>query len=166
MENLLGEFSTGLFIWQTVIFLALLLLLRKFAWKPILTAVKDREDSINDALNAAEDAKRQVAEMKSANDALLQEARAERDRMLREAQATKDNMVAEAKGEARQEAEKMISSAKAAIESEKRAAITEIRNQIADLSVEVAGKIIREQLAADGKQQALVNKYMDDLNLN
>lgn len=166
MENLLGEFSTGLFIWQTVIFLALLFLLRKFAWKPILTAVKDREESINNALNSAEEAKRQVAEMKSANEALLQEARAERDSMLREAQATKENMVAEAKGEARAEADKMIAAAKAAIEGEKRAALTDIRNQIADLSVEVAGKIIREQLAADGKQADLVNKYMDDLNLN
>lgn len=166
MEKLLQDFSVGLFFWQTLIFVVLIVLLTKFAWKPILKAVKDREEKIKDALEAAENAKLEMAKLKSQNEEMRKEALAERDAMLKEAKETKDRIVADAKGAAKLEAEKIVASAREEIKSEKLAAMAEIKNQVASLSIEIAEKIVKEQLKSDDKQKALVDNLIEDVNLN
>ena len=130
MEKLLGEFSIGLFFWQTVLFLALLFLLRKYAWKPILNAVNEREEGIRNALLSAENAKKEMQNLKSDNEKLLAEARLERDTMMKEAREIKEKMINDAKTEAQAQGLKMIEQAKAAIQSEKNAAMADLKNQV------------------------------------
>jgi F-type H+-transporting ATPase subunit b len=166
MEKLLGEFSIGLFFWQTVLFVLLVLLLKKFAWKPILEAVNEREQGIKDALDAAEQAKQEMADLQSDNEKLLKEARAERDAMLKEARDIKNKMINDAKDEAKVEADKMVAQAQAAIESEKKAAIADLKNQVASLSLEIAEKVVKENLSSDDKQQKLVKNLLEDSSLN
>lgn len=166
MEKLLGEFSVGLFFWQTLLFVALVLLLKKFAWKPILDAVNEREQGIKDALDSAEQAKQEMANLQADNEKLLKEARAERDAMLKEARDIKNKMINDAKEEAKGEADKMVAQAQAAIESEKKAAIADLKNQVASLSLEIAEKVVKENLASDDKQQKLVKSLLDDSSLN
>ena len=158
--------ALGLVIWTTVAFLILLVLLRKFAWKPILTAVKERDTFIEESLNAAEKAKLEMESLKASNEELLKQAREERDAMLREARETKDSIVAEAKGKAQEEADKLITSAKATIEGEKRAAMNEIKTYSAEIALQVAEKILRENLSSEAKQKELADKYVDEINLN
>tara|TARA_B100000780_G_C21099155_1_gene443489 strand:+ start:789 stop:1283 length:495 start_codon:yes stop_codon:yes gene_type:complete len=158
--------ALGLVIWTTLAFLILLVLLRKFAWKPILTAVKERDTFIEESLNAAEKAKLEMESLKASNEELLKQAREERDAMLREARETKDSIVAEAKGKAQEEADKLISSAKATIEGEKRAAMNEIKTYSAEIALQVAEKILRENLSSEAKQKELAEKYVDEINLN
>lgn len=166
MEKLVEDFSVGLFFWQTLIFVGLVVLLAKFAWKPILKAVKEREDNIKNALEAAENAKLEMAKLKSQNEDMRKEALAERDALLREAKETKDSIIAESKNAAKVEAEKIIISAREEIRAEKVAAMSEIKNQVAELSIEIAEKIVKEQLKSDDKQKALVDNLIDDVNLN
>jgi F-type H+-transporting ATPase subunit b len=166
MEKLLGEFSVGLFFWQTLLFVALILLLKKFAWKPILDAVNEREQGIKDALDSAEKAKQEMANLQADNEKLLKEARAERDAMIKEARDIKNKMIIDAKEEAKGEADKMVAQAQAAIESEKKAAIADLKNQVASLSLEIAEKVVRENLSSDDKQQKLVKNLLDDSSLN
>lgn len=166
MEKLLGEFSVGLFFWQTLLFVALILLLKKFAWKPILDAVNEREQGIKDALDSAEQAKQEMANLQADNEKLLKEARVERDAMLKEARDIKNKMINDAKEEAKGEADKMVAQAQAAIESEKKAAIADLKNQVASLSLEIAEKVVRENLSSDDKQQKLVKNLLDDSSLN
>ena len=166
MEKLLGEFSVGLFFWQTLMFVALILLLKKFAWKPILDAVNEREQGIKDALDSAEQAKQEMANLQADNEKLLKEARAERDAMIKEARDIKNKMIIDAKEEAKGEADKMVAQAQAAIESEKKAAIADLKNQVASLSLEIAEKVVRENLSSDDKQQKLVKNLLDDSSLN
>jgi len=166
MEKLLGEFSVGLFFWQTLLFVALILLLKKFAWKPILDAVNEREQGIKDALDSAEQAKQEMANLQADNEKLLKEARAERDAMLKEARDIKNKMINDAKEEAKGEADKMVAQAQAAIQSEKKAAIADLKNQVASLSLEIAEKVVRENLSSDDKQQKLVKNLLDDSSLN
>lgn len=166
MEKLINEFSVGLFFWQLVIFVSLIFLLRKFAWKPILSAVEERESKISDALDQAEKAKAEVSRLQSNNEALLREAQQERDAMLKSAREAKDAMIAEAKGKAAEEAERMIAAARTAIQNEKMAAVTELKNQVAQLSLEVAEKLVREQLSSSDKQKELSNKLVSELKLN
>jgi len=166
MEKLLGEFSVGLFFWQTLLFVALILLLKKFAWKPILDAVNEREQGIKDALDSAEQAKQEMANLQADNEKLLKEARAERDAMLKEARDIKNKMINDAKEEAKGQADKMVAQAQAAIESEKKAAIADLKNQVASLSLEIAEKVVRENLSSDDKQQKLVKNLLDDSSLN
>ena len=166
MEKLLNDFSVGLFFWQTLLFLVLLFLLRKFAWKPILEAVNEREDSIQEALDSAKEAKLEMAKLKSDNEDLLNEARAERDEMLKEARGIKDGIVADAKTTASQEAEKIIASARESIQHEKMAAITELKNQVAVLSIEIAEKILKDELSSADKQKAIIDNVVKDINLN
>jgi F-type H+-transporting ATPase subunit b len=166
MEKLLNDFSVGLFFWQTLLFVVLLFLLRKFAWKPILNAVDEREDSIKEALNSAEDAKRSMAELKSNNEELLNEARAERDAMLKEARTVKEKMIADAKSTAGEDAEKIIANARESIQHEKMAAITELKNQVAVLSIEIAEKILKDELSSADKQKAIIDNVVKDINLN
>ena len=164
MELVKPEF--GLVFWMTVSFLIVVFILRKFAWGPILSSLKERETSIEDALNAAKKAKDEVANMKAENEQLLKQARNERDLMLKEARDTKDAIVNEARVKAQTEADRMIASARETIQNEKMAAITELKNQVATLSIEIAEKVIRQQLASDEKQKALVNDLLKDVKLN
>lgn len=166
MEKLLGEFSVGLFFWQTLLFVALVLLLKKFAWKPILDAVNEREQGIKDALDSAEQAKQEMANLQADNEKLLKEARAERDAMLKEARDIKNKMINDAKEEAKVEADKMVAQAQVAIDSEKKAAIADLKNQVASLSLEIAEKVVKENLSNDDKQQKLVKNLLEDSSLN
>ena len=164
MELVKPEF--GLVFWMTVSFLIVVFILSKFAWGPILNSLKERETSIEDSLNAAKKAKDEVANMKSENEQLLKQARNERDMMLKEARETKDAIVNEARAKAQSEADRMIATARETIQNEKMAAITELKNQVATLSIEIAEKVIRQQLASDDKQKALVNDLLKDVKLN
>jgi F-type H+-transporting ATPase subunit b len=166
MEKLINDFSFGLFFWQTLIFLLLIFLLRKFAWKPILTAVNEREEGIKNALLSAENAKKEMQNLKSDNEKLLADARVERDVILKEAREIKDKIISEAKEDAQIQAGKLIEQAKAAINSEKNAAMTELKNQISNLSIEIAEKVLREELSNKESQTKLVEKMLGDVKLN
>ncbi len=156
----------SLIFWTTIIFVVFFMLLRKFAWKPILTAVKGREDSINNALLSAENAKKEMMALKSDNQKLLDDARAERDAMIKEATAIKDKMIADAKFEAQTQGAKMIEQAKATIESEKNNAVAEIKNQVSTLSLDIAEKLLKEELSNKESQTKLVEKMLADVKLN
>lgn len=166
MDNPLLSPNLGLVIWQTLVFLILIILLKKFAWKPILNAVKSREESIDGQLKAAEAAKEEMAGLQSQNEALLKEAREERDTMLKEARDIRDKMVSDAKGLASNEAEKMIEAARETIEGEKVAAIAELKSHVASISIEIAEKIVKDQLSSDDKQKALVNQLIEEVSQN
>ena len=166
MEKLINDFSFGLFIWQIVIFVGLILLLKKFAWKPILDAVNDREEGIKNALLAAENAKKDMQNLKADNEKLLAEARAERDLMLKEAREIKEKMIADAKSEAQTQGEKMIDQAKASIESEKNAAMAELKLQVSTLSLSIAEKVLKDELSNKESQTKLVEKMLGDVKLN
>lgn len=166
MEKLFGTFSIGLFILQTVIFVALIFLLRKFAWKPILETVNEREEGIRSALRAAEDAKKEMANLKTQNENLLAEARAERDALMKEAREIKEKMIADAKSEAAAQGQKMIEQAKATIEGEKNAALAELKAQISTISLDIAEKLLKEELSNKEAQTKLVEKMLGDVKLN
>ena len=156
----------SLIFWTTIIFVVFFMLLRKFERKLMLTAVKGREDSINKALLAAENAKKEMMALKADNQKLLDEARAERDTMIKEATAIKDKMIADAKEEAQVQGAKMIEQAKATIESEKNAAMAEIKTQVSSLSLEIAEKLLKEELTNKEAQTKLVEKLLGDVKLN
>ena len=166
MDKLINQFEFGLFFWQVLIFVGLILLLKKFAWKPILDAVNDREEGIKNALLAAENAKKDMQNLKADNEKLLAEARAERDLMLKEAREIKEKMIADAKSEAQTQGEKMIDQAKASIESEKNAAMAELKNQVSSLSLEIAETLLKEELSNKEAQTKLVEKMLGDAKLN
>lgn len=166
MESLINDFSVGLFMWQTILFLILVFILKKYAWGPILDSVEEREEGIRSAIDEAKAAKEEMAQLKSSNEELLKEARVEREAMLKEARDTKDRIVGEAASAAKEEASQILSSAKATIESEKQKALVEIKNQVAGLSIEVASLILKENLSSDASQKTLAEKYVKDLNLN
>lgn len=166
MDKLVNDFSFGLFIWQIILFLLLLFLLRKFAWKPILNAVNDREEGIQKALASAEDAKKEMQNVTADSERLLKEARAEREAMLKEAREIKDRMIADSKEQAKVEGDKMLKQAQAAIESERKAAVADIKNQVAELSVAIAEKVLKEQLSNKDKQLKLVENMLGDVKLN
>ena len=165
MEKLIEEFSFGLFVWQTLLFVGLLFLLAKFAWKPILSAVEERENTIKDALDSAEKAKADMEAVQADNKRILKEARAEREALIAEAKKTSTQMINEAKEAAQVEADKISSAAQASIEQEKNAAINEIKNQVASLSVEIAQKVLQAELVDEKKQQALVEKLVNDIEI-
>jgi F-type H+-transporting ATPase subunit b len=156
----------GLIIWTTLVFLILLVLLRKFAWKPIMVAVKTRETDIENALNSAKEAKEEIAALTATNEELLKEARAERDEILRIARDTKDQIVSEAKSKAKEEGSRLILAAKETIQNEKLAAITELKNQVATLSIEIAEKVIRHELSSSEQQKALAESLVKEVSLN
>lgn len=156
----------GLIIWTTLVFLILLFLLKKFAWKPILKAVSDREESIENALKTAEKAKEEMAALTANNEKLLQEAREERDEILKVARTTKEQIISEAKNKAKAEGERILTAAKETIETEKMAALTELKNQVAALSIEIAEKIIKTELSSDEKQKALAENLVKEVSLN
>lgn len=166
MEKLIAEFSVGLFFWQTLLFLTLLFLLRKFAWKPILGAVNNREESIKKALESAKEAEEKMASITAENEEFLKQAREERNVILREAKEAKDAIVAEAKGAALKEADRILASANEQIANERMKAVVELKNQVGKLSLEIAEKILTAELDDKSKQEALVNNLVEDVNLN
>ncbi|HLA55859.1 MAG TPA: F0F1 ATP synthase subunit B [Flavobacterium sp.] len=166
MEKLINDFSFGLFFWQLIIFVGLILLLKKFAWKPILNAVNDREEGIRNALLSAENARNEMQNLQADNQRILQEARMERDALLKEAREMKDKMIADSKNEAQAVGLKMIEQAKAAIESEKNAAMAELKSQVSSLSLEIAEKLLKDELSNKDSQMKLVEKMLGDAKLN
>ena len=164
MELVKPEF--GLVIWTLVTFLILLFLLRKFAWKPILGAVSDREEGIKDALASAEKARQEMENLQADNERILQEARAEREAMLKDAREIREQTIAKAETEAQEKASKIIEKAQAAIESEKKAAMAELKNHVASLSIEIAEKVVRDELSSKDKQLKLVENMLGETTLN
>lgn len=158
--------SIGLIFWMVVSFSIILFLLKKFAWSPILNMVKEREESIDAALKSAEQAKAEMKSLKSENERILAEARNERDILLKEARDIKEKIIGEAKTIATSEGERLLKAARENIENEKMAAITELKNQVAVLSIEIAEKILKAELASDDKQKSLVKNLLQDVNLN
>ena len=166
MEKLLNDFSYGLFFWQLVILAILIVLLGKFAWKPILNSLTEREDGIRDAIASAEKARQDMASLQADNQRILQEARVERDTMLKEAREMKEKMIADSKTEAQAQGLKMIEQAKAAIEGEKNAAMAELKTQVSTLSLEIAEKLLKDELSNKEAQTKLVEKMLGDVKLN
>jgi len=166
MEKLINDFSVGLFFWQSLLFIALILLLKKFAWGPILSAVEEREEGIKEALELAEKAKEEMQALNADNERILAEARIERDVLLKEAREMKDKIVNEAKDQANTEADKILLSAKEQINNEKLKAITELKNQVADMSIDIAEKILRSELSDSNKQKELVAQVLKSNELN
>lgn len=158
--------SLGLIFWQLVGFLILLFLLGKFAWKPILNALSERETSIKDALALAEKTKLEMAQLKAENEKLLAEARKERDRILKDATAAANQLREEAKAQTAKETSRMIEDARASIQIEKRAALAEVKKQVAELSVQIAERILRERLSGERAQKEYVSKLVGDLNVS
>jgi F-type H+-transporting ATPase subunit b len=156
----------GLIFWQTITFVVLLFILAKFAWKPIMSALREREESIDNALLAAEQAKQEMLKLKADNEKLLDEARAERDAMMKKAQQTADAIVEEAKEKASVESNKIVESARQAIITERQAAIEDIKKQVATLSVEIAEKLLRHQLSDPSAQRLLVDQSLQGVKLN
>ena len=165
MEKLINDFSFGLFFWQSILFILLLFLLKKFAWKPILDALNSREEGIKNALDEADKARQEMLDLKSSNEKILKEARIERDNLLKDARMIKDKMITEAKDEAKAQSNKIIEQAKQTIENEKLAAITELKNQVAELSIGIAEKIMKEELSNKDKQVKLIEKMLDEAKL-
>lgn len=156
----------GLVIWTIITFLFLLFILRKFAWKPILGAVEDREIGIKDALASAENARKEMQNLKADNERILNEARAEREAMMKDAREIKNKMISDAKEQAQEQANKMIEQAQIAIESEKKSAMAELKNQVASLSIDIAEKVVRAELSNKDKQLQLVESMLNDAKLN
>ncbi|MGB1309143.1 MAG: F0F1 ATP synthase subunit B [Oceanihabitans sp.] len=156
----------GLVFWTAITFLCLLFILRKFAWKPILGAVEERENGIKDALASAENARKEMENLTADNERILKEARAERETMLKEARDIKTKMIEDAKGEAQAQANKMIEQAQTAIESEKKSAMAELKNHVAGLSIDIAEKVVRQELSNKDKQLELVSSMLDEAKLN
>jgi len=162
----LVEPGIGLIFWTSLTFLLLVGILGKYAWKPILKAIKTREEGITAALASAENALKDMRELKAANELILNQARTERDALLKEARETKDSIVAEAKQKAQGESDRILNTAREQIANEKNAAISELKKQVAILSIEIAEKILKSELSNDEKQKALVSNLMKDVNLN
>jgi F-type H+-transporting ATPase subunit b len=164
MQIVTPEF--GLIFWQLVIFLLVLFLLAKFAWKPILLSLKEREDSIESALRMADEAKLEMQALKAGNEKLLTEARLERDRMIKEANAMAEKLIETAKTRATEEGGRMITQAREAIQNEKNAALAEVKNTAAQLSLDIAERILRRELTDPAAQTQLVDSYLKDVKLN
>jgi len=157
---------TGTIIWMLIAFSTVFFILKKFAWKPILNAIKAREESIEDALQAAGKAKSEMLQLKADNEKIMAQARLERDNLLKEARSMKESIIEDARNKASLEADKEIEKAREAIKQEKAAAIKEVKEEIANLSVVVAEMILREKLAHGDEQKELIDKYLRDIKLN
>lgn len=158
--------SIGLIFWMTLSFAILLLILGKYAWKPVMKMIKARENSIEEALQTAEKTKQEMANLHISNEKLLKEAKEERELMLREARNVRDGIIADAKKKAIDEANLILESARQNIQNEKMAAITELKNEIASLSIEIAEKLLTAELADKDKQNQLINKFLNEVKLN
>jgi F-type H+-transporting ATPase subunit b len=158
--------GTGLIIWQLFVFVLLFILLSKLAWKPILSSLKERETSIQNALDTAEKARAEMAKLTADNENLLKQAREERDKILREAREASNRLKDEATAEAKRTSDKIVDDARAAINIEKQAALKEVRVQVAMFSLQVAEKLMKKNLASDKEQKDLIEGYIKDLKLN
>ncbi len=158
--------GTGLIIWQLIIFIGLFILLAKFAWKPILSSLKEREESIQTALDQAEKAKIEMASLKTDNEKLLKEAREERDKILHDARTASNHIQEEAQASAKKIGDKMIEDAKSIINTEKQAALRDVKAQVAMFSLEIAEKLLKKNLADDKSQKELTESLIKDLKLN
>ncbi len=165
MEALLNT-ALGTVFWSTISFLVVLVLLRRLAWGPILQGLKDREEEIDGALNKAKEARAEIENLHADNERLLQEARAERDGMLRDARDMADKLVSDAKQQAKDEGERMIEQAKQAIDGERAAAVAELKAEVAKLSLDIAEKLVRQELKDDAAQQELIGRMITDSKLN
>lgn len=158
--------GTGLIFWQIIIFLLLLFLLGKFAWKPIMQSLRVREESIQEALDSAVQAREEMKKLQADNEKLLDEARLERDKILKEAREVGIALKEEAKADATATTDKMVEDARAAIRTEKEAAMADVKAQVANLALQISEKLLREKLSDDKSQRALVEKYIKELNVN
>jgi F-type H+-transporting ATPase subunit b len=158
--------SYGTIIWTSIAVLLVLIIMKKVAWKPILGALEKREKDIQNAIDSARQAKEEMARLKVSNEELQKKAREERDAILKEARDTKDAIIAEAKSKATQEADRILAAARENIKNEKMAAVAELKNQVAILSIEIAEKVLRNQLSNDDKQKALINNMVEEINMN
>ena len=165
-SNSLINPAIGTLFWTVVTFTLFFLILKKYAWKPILNAVKQRDEMIKGSLISAEKARKEMLKLQSDNEAILRKAREEREGILKEARDIRDKLIAEAKGKASEEAEKLVEKARAGIEREKTIALSSIREQIANLSVEIASKLIEEKLKHTGQQEKLIDTYLKDIDFN
>lgn len=156
----------GLIFWTTLFFLILLFILGKFAWPAILTAIKARNESIKQALDSAERAKEEMAKLQSDNQIILAEAKAERDAMMKEAKQLKDKIIAEAKEQATEEGRKLVANARESIQAEKKAAIEDLKSQVANLSLDIAEKILRKNLEDSKAQKELISTLIKEADLN
>jgi F-type H+-transporting ATPase subunit b len=158
--------SFGLIIWTTLVFLLVFYILKKFAWKPILSSLKQRETTIADSIASAERVRAEMAQLKNENEALLAKAREERSLMLKEARDTKDKIINEAKEQAKVEANKIITDAQAAIQQQKMAAVTDVKNQVGQLVIEVSEKVLRRELSNKAEQENYVRQLTNEVKLN
>ncbi|WKZ59755.1 MAG: F0F1 ATP synthase subunit B [Cyclobacteriaceae bacterium] len=158
--------GTGLIVWQAIVFLLLVLLLSKLAWKPILSSLKEREQSIQNALDTAEKARAEMTRLQADNEKLLKEAREERDKMLKEAREATNRMKEEAQLDAKKAADKIIDDARAAIQIEKQAAMKDVRTQVAMFSLQVAERLMKKNLSTDKAQKELVEEFIKDIKVN
>ena len=165
MEKLISEFSLGLFFWQTLIFVGLIFLLKKYAWKPILSAVNEREASIKDALEAAKEARSEMESLQSDNQRILKEARAQKEALLKEARTIRSEMINTAKVEAQSEANKILSQAQEAIQNEKRTAVNELKDHVSSIALDIATKVLQNELDSKDKQMQLVSKLLQDSDM-
>ena len=156
--------ALGLIFWTTIVFLLLLLLLKKFAWKPILSAVEERNNLINDSLQAAEKARDEMSELNSNNEKIIAQAKLDRDSLLKEAREMKSQIISQAKDQAALEAEKLVNSAKEQISNEKMKVLIELKNHVADLSIEMAEKVLSNELSDASKQKELINRSLKENN--
>ena len=156
----------GTIFWAVVIFSLFFIILAKFAWKPILSAIKQRDDMIKGSLASAESARKEMLKLQSDNELILRKAREERESILKEARDVRDRLIAEAKGKATEETEKLVEKAKAGIEKEKAKALSEIREQVASLSIDIATKLLGQKLEQTGEQEKLIDNYLKEINLN
>jgi len=166
LANSLTSPAIGLIFWSVLIFGLFFFLLTKFAWKPILSAVKARDEMIKGSLASAAKAREEMLKLQSDNEAILKKAREEREVILKEARDVRDKLIGEAKGRASEEAEKIVEKAKAGIEREKAKALSEIHEQVANLSIDIASKILGEKLSKSNEQSKLINNYLKDIDLN
>ncbi len=166
MDKLIEQFSLGLFVWQLILFVGLVLLLKKFAWGPILNSVNEREEGIKNALDEAENARKEMQNLNADNARILKEARAERDVLLKEAREMKESIIAEAKNEAQIQANKVVEQAQATIQAEKQAAISDLKNQVAELSISIAEKVVRGELSDKSKQEKLVQDMLKEVTIS
>jgi F-type H+-transporting ATPase subunit b len=166
LANSLTTPAVGTLFWSALIFILFFLILTKFAWKPILSAVRARDEMIKGSLESAAKAREDMLKLQSDNEAILRKAREEREVILKEARDIRDKLISEAKGKATEEAEKLIEKARAGIEAEKRKALSEIHDQVATLSVEIASKLLGEQLKQTGEQEKLIDSYLKEIDIN
>jgi F-type H+-transporting ATPase subunit b len=164
--NPLVKPDLGLVIWMTLTFFIVMFVLGKYAWKPILKAVKTREDNIDNAISQAAKVQAEMAQLKNDNEALLTKAREERATMLKEAKDTKDKMINEAKDLAKTEANKIITDAQLAINHQKMAALTDIKNQVGNLVIEVSEKVLRKELGNKAEQENYIKQLAGEVKLN